>query len=113
MSKCPDCRVEPNHKHHAGCDVERCSHCQGQWISCGCKEHDPSKSMWTGEWPGVVECRERGWYTVLEKGTWRPCAQDVPGAVEDLNRWTRFVMREMSNKVREGREGGRANGTQH
>jgi hypothetical protein len=48
--------------------------------------------MWTGEFPGVVECRERGWYCIFEGGSWRPCTEDTPGAEEDLNRWTRFVM---------------------
>lgn len=96
---CPDCYVAPGEPHDSGCDVERCSACNGQWISCGCEDHDSQKSVWTGEWPGVVECRERGWYSVLlpdrgpcvrGMGNWWPCTQDYPDAGEDLNRLAVF-----------------------
>lgn len=98
--KCHDCHVMPGEQHVGGCDVERCSVCKGQWISCGCKDHDPSQTKWTGEWPGVVECRELGWYSVLrpdlgpcnpQMGNWWPCTKNFPGASEDLNRWSIFV----------------------
>jgi hypothetical protein len=97
--KCPDCGVSPGEEHQSGCDVERCSVCKGQWISCGHEEHDSSLSKWMGEWPGVAECRERGWYAVHRPdlgacvpgtGNWWPCTKDYPDASEDLNRWTYF-----------------------
>src|SRR5678815_2525340 len=46
---------------------------------------------WTGEWPGVAECREYGWYSKFdqEKG-WLICDKDDPGAQEDLNRLAVF-----------------------
>jgi hypothetical protein len=103
MRPCPDCRVEPGQPHIGGCDVERCSVCTRQLISCKCtdrEKHDPMASAWTGEWPGVADCRERGWYAVLRPDlgecrqgwvSWWPCTKDFPGAGEDLNRWSYFA----------------------
>lgn len=54
MSKednCPDCGVAVGEAHRIGCDVERCSICGTQRVTCSCTNHDPSKSVWTGEWP--------------------------------------------------------------
>lgn len=54
---------------------------------------------WTGEWPGKREAREFGLFVrwadpvtgaarefPSPDGTWVPCAEDDPGATEDLNR---------------------------
>lgn len=139
MRKCPDCGVEPNQPHKPGCDVERCSVCGGQalsgcehiketWCSecgdiedyCACSVpkperlhatelHDPTKAPWTGEWPGVAECRQMGWFCrdLFADGKPAsptrpmgfppppgfqfhvPCDPDDEGAHEDLNRWVR------------------------
>jgi hypothetical protein len=41
---------------------------------------------WTGEWPGVAECREYGLYSYLDKDRgWVNCTANHPEAGEDLN----------------------------
>lgn len=85
---CPDCGVFPGNQHKNGCDVEQCPVCGGQSISCECAEdvHFP-RLLWTGEWPGKMECREFGWYVKMVPGKgWQLCDQDDHQASEDLNR---------------------------
>jgi len=69
---CPDCGVKPGQTHEGGCDVERCSSCGLQLISCDCgeyneetdcmenKPHDPAFARWTGFWPGHLEATALG-----------------------------------------------------
>ncbi len=57
LDRCPDCKVDAGKKHKKNCDVERCSCCGSQYISCGCENHDKQFSRWTGFWPGELEAR--------------------------------------------------------
>lgn len=42
---------------------------------------------WTGIWPGVVECEEYGFWSVLSKTKgWVSVSKETPGAGPDLNR---------------------------
>jgi len=48
---CPDCGVKPGKPHKTNCDIEQCSICKKQRLSCGCKKkHDKYKARWQGKW---------------------------------------------------------------
>jgi hypothetical protein len=86
---CPDCGVSPGEFHVPGCDVERCTDCGHQAIGCDCPlDEEPAhpRLPWTGEFPGVAECREYGlWARTLPGKTGsHPCKAGTPGAAEDL-----------------------------
>jgi hypothetical protein len=90
--RCPDCAVGVGQVHDDGCDIERCSSCGLQRLMCllttgGCVDHDPRAEAWSGEWPGMAECRARGWWAIRSEGRgWRSCPEGTPGAIPDLNR---------------------------
>lgn len=87
MSKCRDCGVLPGTLHQAGCDIERCPKCGGQYFACGCDDSPDSERMpWTGEYPNLEQCREYGFWCKREKIGYSQCTRDTPGAMEDLNR---------------------------
>lgn len=117
---CPDCGVAPGGLHHAGCDVERCGACGGQALCCDhCTEEgqdvpEAHRTRWTGEWPGLAECRELGFWCrdiyadtglPVLPGDPRAFARDVrieyhvpctatdEGAREDLNRFVIYDKR--------------------
>ena len=60
LPNCHDCGAKPGECHKPGCDVERCSHCGGQFIQCGCDQHDETFARWTGIWPGKAEADHLG-----------------------------------------------------
>jgi hypothetical protein len=92
---CPDCQVAVGQPHDHGCDVARCLATGGQRLSCELaddwgEQHDScGQDVWTGHWPGTVECAEFGWWVQDRCGEglgFTPCAPNAPGAIEDLNR---------------------------
>ena len=69
------------------------------------KEWGTRRIPWTGEWPGVAECREFGWYAKLGPTGWESCGHDEEGARENLNRlrsgeaqWDRTAQRWVKRK---------------
>lgn len=77
---CPDCGVPPADPHRADCDVERCSACGGQRVSCDCEADDPPRSIWTGVWPVVEEGRDRSAAGTGPRGNAgppEPCGSDA------------------------------------
>jgi hypothetical protein len=55
---CPDCGVISGAIHLVNCDVARCPECEGQMLSCSCKEW--RDSVWEGRWPGAEDCYKEG-----------------------------------------------------
>lgn len=93
---CPDCSAEPGRPHEENCDVAVCLATGDQRLSCGAlgTEHDGDcgEDIWTGQWPGLRECTEWGWWIqdrCSEGMGWVPCAPGAPGAVPDLFRLRR------------------------
>lgn len=48
---CPDCGATAGTPHNRNCDIERCSVCFEQRLTCECQEDEPLMSVWTGQWP--------------------------------------------------------------
>jgi hypothetical protein len=57
LDNCFNCKVVAGKIHKNRCDIERCSVCGGQYVSCKCEQHDKQFAYWTGFWPGELECK--------------------------------------------------------
>lgn len=91
--KCPDCGVEWGSKHDDNCDVARCTKCGGQRLSCDCKNGDGDSDIWSGLWPGVMECYKN---KLICYDTCRyPDNGKELGWCFDLNKW---ALMNMSNQ---------------
>jgi hypothetical protein len=99
LTVCPRCKAQPGHPHQLGCSIERCPYCGGMLLLClssGCQRADydtpwppplDDRLFWTGEWPGLRECRKFGWYARRVKGKgWLDCDKTDEGAQPNLNR---------------------------
>ena len=89
VHECNDCGADPGTPHQDGCDVARCTLCGWQRISCEHADGDGGwGQLWTGEWPGDVECREVGLFGTRESAMHPPmvkCEPDHPDRTPDLN----------------------------
>lgn len=81
---CPSCNSAIGALHRETCDVERCSRCGGQRISCGCDVGN--RIAWSGYWPGDLECVEFGFFCQSVNGKFVACDANAPNAMPDLNR---------------------------
>jgi len=86
---CPDCGARVGAAHRRGCDIARCVSCGGQRLSCDCDDSEGER--WSGQWPGVFECRALDWYARRAASGWVPCSADTAGARPDLNRLAFFA----------------------
>jgi hypothetical protein len=109
LGPCPECAAKIGDYHVSICTFEQCPDCGLQIISCLCDSKDlvHPRLPWTGSWPGITECKEFGWYVVVNPDPdgprWIACAPGTPGSTPYFNRlyeeaeWdpkqARFVLR--------------------
>jgi hypothetical protein len=64
LPNCPDCDVAVGTAHisydYDGCDVARCLVTGLQRLSCEA-DHDHGQDVWSGWWPGTLDCEQLGW----------------------------------------------------
>ena len=59
---CPDCGVNHGQRHSPSCDVDHCKNC-GMQLLAGCCDTPIGPNVWTGIWPGTLECNMYGlWF---------------------------------------------------
>ena len=86
-AQCPDCAVAVGEPHFRECDLARCLETGLQRCT---DEHDCGRDVWTGWWPGLLDCEQLGWMIgpglpdlnrLYTEATWDParCAWVQPG----------------------------------
>lgn len=65
---CNDCGAPAGEPHGDDCDVARCLVTGIQRLQCSAR-HDCGSQAWPGEWPGVAECEEFGWWAEESEAT--------------------------------------------
>ncbi len=97
LQNCPACDVTVGERHQDGCGIARCGLHGWQWIACPecCGDYDddddddepverPAEAhpqVWTGTYPGVLECQQMGFWTTREDGK----------ETEDLNKLASYA----------------------
>lgn len=112
LTICHDCGVLPGYEHSLGCDVAPCPECGIQRLQC--EEHEDSTlpSIWTGIWPGEIECVEYDlWSKWVDGKGWVETTADDPDRGPDLNKlasmcleWSVRLQRFLKPGFEEGRE---------
>lgn len=83
---CPSCEVAPGNPHGELCTLALCAITGRQRYVCGHRRRG-CNTVWTGEYPGLAEAIEYGFYAHLVPGRgWQECAADAPDTMPDLNR---------------------------
>lgn len=90
---CYDCGIIIGELHVEGCDVESCTECGLQKLSCDCDTAE--RERWTGiDNVRIRElCEEHDLYTKWENGKgWVPASKDDNKSQHDLNRGAKLLM---------------------
>jgi hypothetical protein len=91
---CNDCGVSIGELHVDGCDIEACTECGLQRISCECNSNDREK--WTGiAFERLLKiCEEKNLFTIWNaKSGWTPAKKDDPKSMHDLNSAASFLLK--------------------
>lgn len=80
---CGSCHTDIGKRHLEGCDIERCHHCGGQRMMCGCsKKNVAPDAVWDGYWPD---------FGSRPKTFRKPAAKRKPTGRKTVKRVTRRV----------------------